>query len=236
MIRTLGLCAAVAMSVLAAPQAHGVIVGFEAESGTPGTVAGETFNTIADGSALGGFYVTVSGDGGGSAAGELTYSVNLAADDYDLWIKVLAPSADDDSFFAPSDDGALTSGGNDFEDPPGVTVNNLANNVSDGQYTWMLVNGNAGGAGDYTVSSGGPFSLVINGREDGLQIDALAFVSASEGFTGIGEGGDTIATAGEAAQLDAAVLAASATAPEPSTFALAALSLFGLAAMRRRRS
>lgn len=230
MIRTL-LITTVLAAIAAASPANAAIVGVQAEDGVASSLNGATFNFVADVTALGGQYATVSADGGGSPAGVLTLSVNLAADSYDLWVKIKSASDGDDSFYAPADESGLTSGGNDF-DAPSVNVNNLHNIPTESDFVWVLVNGNAGGAGDYGVTTGGAFSFVINGREDGLLIDAFAFVSESEGIVGEAVGGDTNATSAEAAILDAAF----ATVEVPTPAALpAGLALVGLIAARRRR-
>lgn len=206
--------------------ANAAIIGFEAESG----MLGSNFVELSTISGSSGTYldttVSVGGGSPGSADGVATYSVSLAAGTYDLYARFyINNSASDDSFFAPVGFGTkdltdahwyhvnqLEQSKNSFTDPDGAPITNA---------TWVWLNltdtdTNLGSGtenvGSYT-STGGAQTFQYGHREDGLLIDAFAFVTDGESPS--------------VAELDNALI------PEPASLALLGVGSLLIAGRRR---
>lgn len=218
---------AFAGAILLNAPVHAAIIAFEAESGT----LDSDLTTTSDTSASGGTYIEALTDGGGGApmAGRsASYTVTLAAaTSYNFFVRyyVGPGGGGDDSFFAGNGFGAkAASTGNDWTE-----INNLAagtgsnelldpegNNRVNGAYRWVNLSTQTNASenvGTYTSGATGTEIFQIAAREDGLRLDAFAFVTTDE----------TPSTA----QLNSALI------PEPSSAAL--LALGSLALLRRRR-
>lgn len=202
--------------------AHAVVIGFEAESGTLGA---EFDPAIADAEASGGFYITTetdNPDGGttipGSDAATATYTFDLAAGTYDVYVKagldVGAAGGNDSFYWATSFGDADPTAAADWELENGAS--GFLPGVPQGSFGWSL------SLGQITTSSGGTVTWKIGAREDGFWMDAFAF--ATDG-TDVGR-----SATGQSTILDNAV-----AVPEPSSFALLAGILSFTWVMLRRR-
>ena len=167
----------------------------QAESGT----LGADVSTLTDGAVQ---YVTVVSDGAGdnptNAARVISYNITFpAAGTYDLYMKVrVGPGGgNDDSYFYASGFGSRT-----FTNAQWITVNNIASGGftapddiitgtgSAGQTIWKwikLSGNNFGEAGvTFTVPAGSlTQTFQIGGRENGLDIDKIAFATNGLFFT-----------------------------------------------------
>jgi hypothetical protein len=159
--------------------AHADIIGFEAESGT----LGADFDPAqTDAGALGGSYITTEttggGDGPGTDARTVSYSIIVPSGTYDVYIRgrVGPGGANDDSFFYAKAFGDT--------DPAG------------GSAVWQIQNGigakgvPSGSFGVWSValdsavtSAGGTLQWEIGAREDGFDMDAFALVPTGQTVT-----------------------------------------------------
>lgn len=218
---------AVVLSGVFASAANASIIAFEAESGTISSLNGGTYEVLDDTNALGGKYVRANS----AYTGQINYSVDLAAGTYQLWMKfaLTTDHPNNDSVFMPGNKSNLKSGVVDFGAATSY-VNSLYVFI-DTSFVWACVpTARPGdGVGNYTVVSGGggPFDFSIRGREYGVKVDALAFVSSDDPM--YAGSGTTVASFAQASALDAAVLI-----PEPATFGIV-LSVLTAAILRRRR-
>ena len=206
------LAAFTASAALAAGSAHAAIIGFEAESGT----LGADFDPAqADLDALGGTYITTETDGSGDSPGTdartVSYSLNVAAGTYDVYVRarVGAGGATDDSLFlakAFGDADATVIAEWHKINGAGAWVGGYPATAPD--FGWGQVNGLT------VTSAGGAVTWEIGAREDGFDVDAFALVSTGQSVT------DN--------DLDNAVI------PEPGSFALLGLGGLLIGARRRR--
>ena len=167
----------------------------QAESGA----LGADVSTLTAGSVQ---YVTVVSDGAGdnpvSAARVATYTITFpAAGTYDLYMRVrVGPGGgNDDSYFYASGFGSRT-----FTNAQWITVNNIASggftapddiitgtgSAGQGVWKWIKLSGNNfGEAGvTFTVPAGSlTQTFQIGGRENGLDIDKIAFTGNGLFFT-----------------------------------------------------
>lgn len=194
--------------------AHAAIIGFEAESGTLGS---EFDPAQSDVGALGGSYITTetnnvtpSGIAPNSDAFTVSYSLNVPAGTYNIYIRARIGNGDanDDSFHRA----AAFGDANPTNAAHWVTSNGLSGfgipKGSTGPFGWSTALGTI-------TSPGGTVQWEIGAREDGFDIDAFAFVTQGQTVT--------------ASELDEAV-----AIPEPASMAL--LGLGGLLIARRRTS
>lgn len=181
---------------LVTTSSQAAIFSFEAESGS----VGSGFTTPADGGASGGSYITAAVSGGGDSPGSAdrvaSYSVDLDPSTvYDLYIRYyIGPGGGtDDSFFVGVGFGTQTF--NDAAD--WYTVNQI--NASDGNgadlldpeggarvdevYRWVNFSARTNPAeniGTFTSGVSGTEIFEVGAREDGLRLDAFAFVNSGE--------------------------------------------------------
>ena len=141
-------------------------VWLEAECGAVGSL----WNTSSSSSASNGQYVTIqsgnnsTGSAPGNSNGHITYNFNIGSGgNYTLWARVIAPNANDDSFWVRMDGGGWTNWNGIA---PGTT-----------SWTWDDVT-------NYNLSSGN-HTLTIAYREDGAQLDKL-YLSGSGSPSGSG--------------------------------------------------
>lgn len=168
------LLTSTAVVILAAGSVHAeTIIGFEAESGTLGS---QFDPALANVDALGGFYITTETDNPGTIPGSdaftASYTFDLPAGTYDVYVRGRQTGANDDSFYYAKAFGDA--------DPT----------VAD---DWQLMNGGFGvpstGFGWSNVlsstltSPGGTVVWEIGAREDGFLIDAFAFVPTGQSVT-----------------------------------------------------
>ena len=205
------LAAVMGAFALAVSSSHAAIVAFEAESGTLGS---EFDPPLADAGALGGFYITTETDNGGSTPGSdaftVSYSISVAADTYDVYVRARIGDGnpnDDSFYYAKSFADADPTASGDWHLGNGLSSTGIPVG-STGPFGWGKM------AGTVTSGAGGTVQWEIGAREDGFDMDAFALVTTGQVVTD--------------AELDAAV-----TIPEPSAAAL--LGLGGLALILRRR-
>jgi endo-1,4-beta-xylanase len=187
------------------------IIAFEAESGT----LGANFDpTQSDAGALGGTYITTefnsTGGSPGSDDNTVSYSLNVAAGTYDVYVRARIGNGDatDDSFFWASSFGdADPTVAGDWKLENGLSGSGIPGGSS-GPFGWSTPRGTI-------TSAGGTVQWEIGAREDGFDIDAFALVSTGDSVT------DT--------DLDNAV-----AIPEPASLAMGLAGLTLLAARRRR--
>ena len=206
---------AAAIAAAAVPAADAAVVAFEAESGTFSGTQG--FNTVSDPDAFGDQAITNSVNSSSNMDSIAAYTVNFSeAGTYDLFARYKVA---DDGQAAPSNDSFFVS----FSFPSN-TASDVVNGLPGQQGEYVVTNLSAtsanGGPFDpaptYTITSSNQTATFrVAGREDGLVLDAFAFVS-----------GDDVATFDEAAF--------AAAIPEPASAAVAAAGL-GLLTLRRRR-
>jgi hypothetical protein len=185
---------------------HAAIIGFEAESGTLGS---QFDPALTHAGALGGFYITTETNNGGSEPGTdpftASYTFDLAAGTYDVYVRGLQTGANDDSFYyAKAFGDANPTDGADWQ------LMNGGFGVPSASFGWSNV------LTSTLVSTGGTVQWEIGAREDGFLIDSFAFVSTGQSVT------DT--------ELDNAVTAV----PEPSSTALLGLGGLALILRRRK--
>ncbi len=208
-MKTILPLAAFAGLALTASSSHAAIIAFEAESGTLGA---DFDPALADATALGGFYITTetnqgSGDSPTTDVRTVSYSLNVPAGTYDVYVRArIAVNNSDDSFFYAKAFGDA--------DPAVDAEWQKMNDLSGRGLPWAQPFEWSDALTSTVTSAGGAVTWEIGGREDGFDIDAFALVSTGQSVTD--------------AELDAAV-----TIPEPSTTAL--LGLGGLALILRRR-
>jgi len=137
----------------------------EAECGSVGSL----WNLASDGAASSGNYATIqpgnnsTGSAPGDSTGHITYDFNVsAAGNYTLWARVIAPNANDDSFWVRVDGGAWSNW----------------NNIAPGSTAWTWDD-----VASYNLSAGN-HSLTIAYREDGAQLDKLYLGASSPSGSG----------------------------------------------------
>ncbi|MGE9267987.1 MAG: hypothetical protein ACQKBY_07810 [Verrucomicrobiales bacterium] len=188
---------------LLAANSPAALIGFNAADGSSVTTTvtatlGADFDpALSDPAALGGSYITIESDGGGTTPGNANrtaqYNIFFSeAGTYHLYARLLVESpngASNDSFFYarefgtpdPTNDGTPIGWAtmNDlYRDPEGVGTDQYAwINLS----TYTATGGEDGSA--LTVDSAGTHEFWIGAREDGLRIDAFAFGSADQSFS-----------------------------------------------------
>ncbi|MCA9259741.1 MAG: autotransporter-associated beta strand repeat-containing protein, partial [Planctomycetales bacterium] len=187
------------MAVVAASNSasYAALIGFEAESGASATTSVSTtlgsdfIPALNDNGALGGQYLTRSGNGGLTtpdfASNVLSYDVTFAeAGEYDLYARILFEvDGSDDSFYYGNGFGAkdpLASA--DWVRPNGLPDAGFPAAT----YFWINLSENIGAfasgtATTFTVDSPGVQTIQFGGREDGLYFDAFAFGAAADTFT-----------------------------------------------------
>ncbi|UII23317.1 glucuronyl esterase domain-containing protein [Fulvivirga ligni] len=138
----------------------------EAECGSTGSL----WNTSSSESASNGQFVTIQpGNNSTSSApsssnGHITYNFNVStAGNYNLWGRVITPTANDDSFWVRIDNGSWQSW----------------NNIAPGATSWTWDSFSS-----YNLSSGN-HTLTIAYREDGAQLDKL-YLTTSGSPSGTG--------------------------------------------------
>lgn len=138
----------------------------EAECGTVGSL----WNIVADGNASHDQYVTIksgnnsTGSAPSSSTGHITYPFSVSSSGtYTLWARVIAPNANDDSYWVRMDNGSW------------FNWNNITTSSS---WTWDDCQ-------SYTLSAGN-HTLTIAYREDGARLDKILLTGT--GTTPSGEG------------------------------------------------
>ena len=142
-------------------------VWLEAECGTVGSL----WNTSASGSASNGSYVVIqpgnnsTGSAPTNTNGHINYNFSVGAGgSYVVWCRVIAPNANDDSFWIRMDGGAW------------INWNNIAPGAT--SWTWDDVQ-------SFSLSSGS-HTLTIAYREDGTQLDKIFITNAGTTPSGMG--------------------------------------------------
>ncbi len=145
----------------------------EAECGNTGS----SWNTNSDGNASNDSYVTINSgnsyDNAPESNGQISYNFNVSnSGNYNVWARVIAPNADDDSFWVRMDSGSW------------VKWNNIAIGSS---WHWDQVHNadNGNQVVSFNLSSGN-HTLTIGYREDGTYLDKLYLTNS--GATPSGEG------------------------------------------------
>lgn len=187
----------IAMSVVAliVGSASADIVTVQAESASP---LGTNFVIAADAAALGGSYLTAAATRSIQAnqipTDEVyaTFSLGTlgAGTTWDMYarIRVGAGAYDDDSFFIADQFGESSVGwllANGFQDAGAVGGGFARQN-----FAWVKVAG-AGGfitQNAYSAGAGGDMKFMITSREDGLDLDTFAFVTAGQEVSVDGSG------------------------------------------------
>lgn len=105
----------------------------------------------------------------------LIFRFGVAAGTYRIWLRMIAPNADDDSFYARVDNGTW------------ITGNNYATKTN---WTWDLIrNSNSGNAiVQYTLTAGN-HTLEIANRESGFMVDKIYVTSLGDTPSGVGPAG-----------------------------------------------
>ncbi|TWT91722.1 Autotransporter-associated beta strand repeat protein [Botrimarina colliarenosi] len=184
-------------AVLLASTAHAVIIGFEAEDGSSTTTSvtptlGTDFTPAeSDLSALGGAYLTRTGNASLTSPGSLTnvlsYDVDFAeAGEYDLYARLLVEvGVADDSFYYGNGFGAKdVATSSDWVRPNGLPDQGFPAAT----YFWINLSENIGAFPSgtpttFTVDTPGIETIQFGGREDGLYFDAFAFGTSTDIFT-----------------------------------------------------
>ena len=167
---TLASTAALTLSSSAA------VIGWEAENFDSQT----DFSTGSNTGALGGTYITTDDNGTEDPPNDtVTYTINAptGGSGFNLYIRFFAPSASDDSMYAPDAIGASPSSW--------TNLNSFAK-VEEGAWTWYNATANAGTGGkdltanapSYTLAAGSN-TIVFGGRESGFLIDAFVLSTDS---------------------------------------------------------
>ncbi len=136
-------------------------------SGSPG------FATTSDGSASSGAYISPTSNNTSSPGpNRASFSVELQAGTYRLWVRARAPSADDDSMWVSVDGGNFIR----WNDIPGSS-----------NWQWDdLHNSDAGGSVVQLNLAEGAHTIVIANRENGISIDKFYLTSQGDTPSGIG--------------------------------------------------
>ena len=146
-------------------------VWLEAEAGT--FSGSPTFATNTDSAASGGKYIQPTSNNPSSAGpNRASYTFSAAAGTYKVWGRVIAPTADDDSFWVSMDGGSF------------VMWNSILSSTS---WAWDTVHdsNNGGAVMTYTLSQGS-HTLVIANREDGVKLDKLYVTAKGDTPSGLG--------------------------------------------------
>ncbi len=143
----------------------------EAESGS--LSGSPAFAVSNDAQAAGGKYIAPTANSLNSPGpNRATYVVDVAAGNYVLWGRVIAPNADDDSFWISVDGGSF------------IRWNNIRQTSVWG---WDEVhNTDTGGAVVNFALSEGTHTIVVANREDGVRLDKLYLTANGDVPTGVG--------------------------------------------------
>lgn len=158
---------------------HAEIIKFEAEDARYYYQAGTAWQTVNDEAALGGKYITaVSNLPATTEDSVRRYSFYAPAGTYDMYTRYQITNPGDqfnnDSFFASDSSFAIDAGLGMYNGLPGDGLDGAS---TLGSFAWVQVDT------DY-VSQGGTAYFIIQPREDGLLIDAFAFVTQGQEVTG----------------------------------------------------
>ena len=143
----------------------------EAEAGTMSGSPAFAINT--DSTASGGKYIQPTSNNSASAGpNRASYTFTAAAGTYKVWGRVIAPTADDDSFWVSMDGGSF------------VNWNSIPSSTT---WAWDDVhNSDSGGTVvTYTLAQGS-HTLVVANREDGVKLDKLYVTAKGDTPSGLG--------------------------------------------------
>lgn len=163
-----GFCSA---GVCETPVQRPKAVWIQAENGV--LTGSPTFRIATDTAASGGKYLTPTANNIASPGpNRVTYTVEVAAGQYALWMRLVTPSADDDSFWISVDGGRF------------INFNNIAASSS---WVWTRVHdSDAGGAKMVYNLSAGIHTIQIANREDGVRLDRLYLTQNGDTPNGLG--------------------------------------------------
>lgn len=193
------------MCICLAAASQAAIIAFEAEAPHFYYVAGANWTTVEDAAVLGGEYITATANSTTFAEANVRYySFHVIAGTYDLYAKVrVGPNTyNDDSIFVsnstfnttpPLDNDTYVNMLQDATTPEGGNVRQV--------FGWVRLDT------DYVMAADGTGYLMVAPREDGLDVDAFAYVTQ----------GETVSSANlDQAVLDSHYIPGAATDPVPA--------------------
>ncbi len=134
-----------------------------------------SFQMDSDSTASGGvFLAPTSNNLSSPGPNRASYSVTVAAGNYVMWARVIAPNGDDDSLWVSVDGGGF------------IRWNNIAPSSS---WTWDSLHDSDSGDAQVTLAlSAGTHTLTLANREDGLSVDKLYLSAEGDIPSGLGGG------------------------------------------------